>query len=141
MTVFIISHNLQIVADDLPALTAEMLAEGLINSSITLTSAKSLNHSHWLVQIESPLDADAMALELIKAWKSFRQKLGHSANHKWIALGGRKDTPGTPGSPLQLGFWGVDVVECEDPERFLEGINWTALKMGRPEDGVFEVRG
>ena len=141
MTIFIVSHNLQINSEMIPALSGDDLASGLLTASEKFKSATALNHPHWLVQIESALDADEMAFELIKAWKTFRQKLGHSAKHKWIALGGRKDTQGSVGSPLQLGFWGVDVVECEDPDLFLEGINWSALKMGRPDDGVFEVRG
>ena len=36
--------------------------------------------------------------------------------------------------------WGVDVVECGDPDAFLESINWSALKGGRPADAVFEVK-
>ena len=56
-----------------------------------------------------------------------------------MALGGRKDTDGAPGSPLEKGFWGVDVVESRSPDEFLQAINWPALKQARPEDAVFEV--
>jgi hypothetical protein len=80
-----------------------------------------------------------MAQELVKAWKQYRLIKKHNVDHHWLALGGRKDTSGSPGSPLTLGSWGVDVVECGNPDAFLESINWNALKVGRPSDAVFEV--
>jgi hypothetical protein len=46
-----------------------------------------------------------------------------------------------PGSPLQQGAWGVDVVETIDGDAFLKAINWDGLKAGRTVDGVFERRG
>ena len=61
--------------------------------------------------------------------------------HSLLALGGRKDSEASSSSaPLQAGCWGVDVVECSDPHAFMQAINWDALKAGRPQDGVFEVR-
>ena len=36
--------------------------------------------------------------------------------------------------------WGVDFVECADPDTFLASINWDALKSARPSDGIFELR-
>ena len=63
----------------------------------------------------------------------------HNIDHHLLALGGRKDTAGSPGSPPTQGSWGVDVVECGNPDAFLESINWNALKAGRPSDAVFEV--
>ena len=56
-----------------------------------------------------------------------------------MALGGRKDSTGNPGAPLQKGGWGVDVVETVDADAFLKVINWSSLTAGRPADGVFEV--
>ena len=70
-----------------------------------------------------------------------RKTLGHGADHELLALGGRKDNSGMPGSPLQEGSWGVDVVETQDGDAFLKTINWDGLKAGRPADGVFEARG
>jgi hypothetical protein len=46
-----------------------------------------------------------------------------------------------PGSPLQEGSWGVDVVETPNGDAFLKTINWNGLKASRPADGVFEARG
>ena len=118
------------------------MASGLFRSSTILKSAVALNHSHWLIRIESELSPEDMAIELVKAWKIFRLDQGNSVDHSWIALGGRKDSAAmTSSSPLQEGYWGVDVVECMNPDAFLESINWDALKAGRPEDAVFEYRG
>ena len=140
MTIFVLSHNLQVESANVPSISALELAQGLLNNSSLITKADALSHPHWLVRIESELSADKMANELIKAWKQYRLGLGHSTEHHWLALGGRKDTMASPGSPLVAGSWGVDVVECADPDLFLESINWNALKNGRPTDAVFEVK-
>lgn len=140
MSVFVLSHNLQVQSDDVPPLTAAELSSGLMANSASFSSAEALNHPHWLIRLESNLDGSAMAEELLKAWKQYREKNGHAVAHTWLALGGRKDSEAMPGSPLQKGCWGVDVVECENPDQFLQDINWNALKGGRAPDAVFEVR-
>ena len=141
MTVFVVSHNLQITSDHVPALSAVALAEALKGQSNSFTVAEALSHPHWLIRLESSLDAEAMADELVKAWKGFRRAAGHASDHDCLALGGRKDTPGSAGSPLQQGAWGVDMVECINPDQFLLSINWEGLKAGRPSDAIFEVKG
>ena len=140
MTVFIVSHNLQITSDSVPAISAQALADGLKEQSNAIDHAEALNHPHWLIRLESSLSPEKMAEELVQAWKKYRIFSSHGSEHHWLALGGRKDTPGSPSSPLQKGFWGVDVVECADPEQFLLSINWEALKSGRPSDAVFEIK-
>ncbi len=139
MTIFVLSHNLQVQSALVPSISAADLAEGLLSSSSSFSKAEALSHPHWLVRIESDLAAHEMAQELVKAWKHYRLIKKHNVDHHWLALGGRKDTSGSPGSPLTLGSWGVDVVECGNPNAFLESINWNALKAGRPSDAVFEV--
>ena len=141
MTVFIVSHNLQITSVDTPSLTGRDIASGLMNSSTAFKTSTPLDHPHWLVKLESDLEVSAMAEELIKAWKNFRLKQGHSTEHAFLALGGRKDSVANSASPLQAGYWGVDFVECQNSDQFLESINWNALKAGRPIDAVFEARG
>ena len=141
MTVFIVSHNLQITSDSVPAISAQELADGLKRQSNSFTVAEPLNHPHWLIRLESSLDVDAMAHELVRAWKGLRRSAGHASSHNCLALGGRKDTLGSAGSPLQEGAWGVDVVECSEPDQFLLSINWEGLKGGRPSDAIFEVKG
>ena len=139
MTIFVLSHNLQVQSALVPSISAADLAEGLLSSSSSFSKAEALSHPHWLVRIESDLSAHEMAQELVNAWKNYRLIKKHNVDHHWLALGGRKDTSGSPGSPLTLGSWGVDVVECGNPDAFLESINWNALKAGRPSDAVFEV--
>ena len=139
MTIFVLSHNLQVQSALVPSISAADLAEGLLSSSSSFSKAEALSHPHWLVRIESDLSAHEMAQELVNAWKNYRLIKKHNVDHHWLALGGRKDTSGSPGSPLTLGSWGVDVVECGNPNAFLESINWNALKAGRPSDAVFEV--
>ena len=141
MTCFVISHNLQVHAQAVPSLAPAVLAETLQASSQCIKTAEPLDHPHWLVRIDSELDAIALSVELPRAWRAMRRMLGHGADHELLALGGRKDNPGMPGSPLQEGYWGVDVVETYDGGAFLKTINWDGLKQGRPVDGVFEVWG
>ena len=140
MTVFVVSHNLQITSGQVPPLSAEKLVEALKSQSTAFDAAEALNHPHWLIRLESSLPPEDMAKELVQAWKKYRVTESHGSEHHWLALGGRKDSPGSSGSPLQEGSWGVDVVECNDPEQFLIGINWDGLKSGRPSDAIFEIK-
>ena len=141
MTVFVLSHNLQLSSSEVPAIGASELADGLLKASDHIQSSEALSHPHWLVKIESKLSAYELAQELIQAWEKYRKTCGHSMTHSLLALGGRKDGEATsPAAPLQQCSWGVDVVECADQDDFLKAINWAELKEGRPQDGVFEVR-
>ena len=139
MTVFVLSHNLQLSSSEVPAIGASELADGLLKASDHIQSSEALNHPHWLVKVDSNLSAQEFAQELIQAWEKYRKACGHSMTHSLLALGGRKDSDATPGSPLQKGFWGVDVVETIDQSAFLNAINWESLKGNRPVESVFEV--
>ena len=140
MTCFVLSHTLQVQSPDLPALSPAELAAGLKAHSSLILMAEPLDHPHWLLRLEADGSVDEVADALIQAWRAFRMASGHAASHHLLALGGRKDTDGAPGSPLQKGSWGVDVVETIDADAFLNMINWDGLKQGRPADGVFERR-
>ena len=137
-TVFVLSHNLQVVATDVPSLTPDELAQGL-QQHPQINKAEPLQHPHWMVRLEAELSPAELAHVVPAAWRSLRQEAGHAHNHAVLALGGRKDSAGAPGSPLQEGCWGVDVVETTDAQAFLAAINWEGLKQSRPADGVFEV--
>ena len=141
MTCFVVSHYLQVEGPDVPSLTARELAAGLQNHSTTFKQVEVLDHPHWLIRVESDAEAKTLGEELIRTWRAYRRARGHSERHVLLALGGRKDTPTSPGSPLNIGQWGVDVVETTDAESFLTSIGWEALKQGRPSNGVFELRG
>ena len=139
MTTFVLSHNLQVNDSAVPALAFDALAVGLQQHCPSITAAEVLSHPHWKVKLESTASPDALARELVQGWRRVRQNLSRGQAHAVMALGGRKDTEGNPGAPLQQGGWGVDVVETADPQGFLAAINWTGLTAGRPADGVFEV--
>lgn len=140
MTTFLLSHNLQVQSGNVPPWEGQALAEGLLRLCASAISAEALSHPHWRIRVESAADPTSLARDLLEAWVTLRREHGHDCGHALLALGGRKDSPPGPGSPLEQGFWGVDVVETAEPEGFLEAINWQALKSGRPADGVFDVR-
>ena len=139
MTTFVLSHNLQVQSDLVPALNFELLAQELKSLSKNISSTEVLGHPHWKLSIASDLSPQDMAVELVQTWSEYRRQLGHDMNHVVLALGGRKDSQASPGAPLQEGYWGVDLVETPDKSAFLQAINWEALKAGRSEDAIFEV--
>lgn len=139
MTSFVLSHNLQIQADAVPPLDFDALAAALQQECPSVSIAEALSHPHWKLSLESTAEPAAFAAELTAAWRAVRRSMGHGDSHAVMALGGRKDSVGNPGAPLQQGGWGVDVVETVDPDAFLKVINWTGLTAGRPADGVFEI--
>ena len=139
MTTFVLSHNLQVQSDLVPALNFELLAQELKSLSKNISSTVVLNHPHWKLSISSDLSPQDMAVDLVQTWSEYRRQLGHDMNHFVLALGGRKDSQASPGAPLQEGYWGVDLIETPDKTMFLQAINWEALKAGRSEDAIFEV--
>ena len=139
MTTFVLSHNLQVQSDLVPALNFELLAQELKSLSKDISSTAVLDHPHWKLSISSDLSPRDMAVNLVQTWSEYRRQLGHDMNHVVLALGGRKDSQASPGAPLQEGYWGVDLVETPDESTFLQAINWEALKAGRSEDAIFEV--
>ena len=139
MTKFVLSHNLQVQSDLVPALNFELLAQELKSLSKNISSTVVLDHPHWKLSISSALSPQDMAVDLVQTWSEYRRQLGHEMNHVVLALGGRKDSQASPGAPLQEGYWGVDLVETPDETTFLQAINWEALKAGRSEDAIFEV--
>jgi hypothetical protein len=142
MTRFLLSHNLQVVSDLLPALTAEDLATGLAAHAAIQIETHALCHPHWLIQLEADMGPTDLAETVVLAWRSFRGGGGATETAcQLLALGGRKDEPAGLGAALQQGDWGVDVVETMDAELFLQSIQWDLLKQGRAADAVFEIRG
>ena len=139
MTTFVLSHNLQVQSDLVPALNFERLAQELKSLSKNISSTEVLGHPHWKLSISSDLSPQDMAVDLVQTWSDYRRQLGHDMNHVVLALGGRKDSPASPGAPLQEGYWGVDLVETPDQIAFLQAINWEGLKSGRSKDAIFEV--
>ena len=139
MTTFVLSHNLQVQSEHVPALNFEELAQALKSLSENISSTAVLDHPHWKLSISSDLSPQELAADLVQTWCQYRRQHGHEMNHVVLALGGRKDSQASPGAPLQEGYWGVDLVETTDEVAFLQAINWDVLKSGRPEDSIFQV--
>ena len=139
MTTFLLSHNLQVISQKTPGFSPGELELALKSALPEEISLEDLTHPHWIIKVNSSKSPILLGEEVLNAWRKMRINHGHDSNHSLLALGGRKDSAGTQGSPLEKGYWGVDVVETKDPGGFLESINWNELKAGRPADGVFEI--
>ncbi len=61
MTCFVLSHNLQVQSEDLPALSAAELAAGLQAHGDWISTVEPLAHPHWLVKLEAEGSADELA--------------------------------------------------------------------------------
>ena len=142
MTRFLLSHNLQVVSDNLKGLNSAELAAGLVAHLSTDVRVQAVSHPHWLVQVEAELLPVDLAKAVLLAWRQLRCSAGATDNDcQLLALGGRKDDQGASGALLQQSDWGVDVVETLNTAAFLQSINWDLLKQGRAPDGVFELQG
>ena len=142
MTRFLLSHNLQVVSENLKGLNSADLAAGLVAHLPTDVRVQAVSHPHWLVQVEADLLPLDLANAVLLAWRQLRCSAGASEDAcQLLALGGRKDEQAASGALLQQGDWGVDVVETRDSVAFLQSINWELLKQGRAPDGVFELQG
>jgi len=142
MTRFLLSHNLQVVSDNLKGLNSAELAAGLVAHLSTDVRVQAVSHPHWLVQVEADLLPLDLANAVLLAWRQLRCSAGATDNDcQLLALGGRKDDQGASGALLQQSDWGVDVVETLNTAAFLQSINWELLKQGRAPDGVFELQG
>ena len=139
MTQFVLSHNPQVTSQSLPVLSTTELAAGLSEQQMQDVNLDVLQHPHWKVKVTSDLPPEELAQRVLQAWREFRIRQGISSDFTIVALGGRKDGSAVPNSLLQVGAWGVDVVETEQPSEFLASINWEGLKSGRPADAILEI--
>jgi hypothetical protein len=142
----LLSHNFNVSPDRVPALSREAFTEvfraGL--SAHPTLKCRMVEHPHWTVELLFPTAefAPAQVGELCaEALAQQRRQQVNSALPEILILGGIKTTPPTSDSPdaLQLGDWGVDVVETESGEAFLQGINWDATVAQKPANMVFKV--
>ena len=102
MTTFILSHNLQVQSEVVPAFDLNALSDGLKKHSQHIENVGVLQHPHWILLLEATCTPKEMALDLIHSWKALRSELGHDTSHVVLALGGRKDTPGSPGGRFRF---------------------------------------
>ena len=85
----------------MPPLAFDALAQALAEQCDSVRASEALSHPHWKISLESTATPGQLAEEISQAWRKIRADQGHSTDHAVMALGGRKDSEGTPGAPLQ----------------------------------------
>ena len=133
MTTFVLSHNLQVQSDLVPALNFELLAQELKSLSKNISSTEVLGHPHWKLSIASDLSPQDMAVDLVQTWSEYRRQLGHDMNHVVLALGGRKDSQASPGAPLQGGIGVLIWLKLLTKALFFKRSTGRLLKLGDPK--------
>lgn len=144
----LLSHNFDLRNHELPALNREEFTQIFIDG---LQGKENVNCSlienpHWVVEILFPVDKfepqeiGQMCGEILTN-KRKSQQLDSKAAIDTLILGGRKTTPATNMSPnsLQIGEWGVDVVETIQAHVFLQEIAWEQMTDSKPSDSIFKI--
>jgi Protein of unknown function (DUF2656) len=143
----LLSHNFDVTADVLPALSREEFTQ-VFRSALQGTSlqCRLVNHPHWAAEILFPTAefSPAQVGELCgRSLATARQpqRLNSAIAPEMLVLGGLKTTPPTSDAAevLQPGDWGVDVVETLSRSAFLQSIAWDATIAQKPADSVFKV--
>ncbi len=141
----LLSHNFDVSPDLFTALSREefttVFAEGL--SAQKSLQGRMVDNPHWIVEILfstdefSPEQVGALCAQALAE----KRRMQQDTIPDILVLGGLKTTPPTSSSPdaLQPGNWGVDVVETQSAEAFLQSIGWDGTIAQRPADSVFKV--
>ena len=147
-TRMLLSHNFALQPERLSLLSTSEFAEVFIAglSNYTQISCRPLEHPHWLVEIVFPTsDFSPPAIGSLCAEALINKRLSEvsdsAALPQVLILGGLKTTPATNDNPtaLQIDQWGVDVVETESAQSFLESIGWDSLIAGKKPAEVFKL--
>jgi Protein of unknown function (DUF2656) len=143
----LLSHNLDVTSDVLPALSREEFAN-VFQSGLqdTPLQCRLIDHPHWIVEILfptakfSPAEVGELCARSLSTTRH-PQRLNSAITLEFLILGGLKTTPPTSASPdaLQPGEWGVDVVETLSRSAFLQSIAWDATIAQKPADSIFKV--
>lgn len=146
-TRLLLSHNFAVSPEGVAPLTREaffaVFRAGL--SSQTMIHCRQIDHPHWIVEIVFPADAFSprqVGAFCAKALKQMRQTTDKiAACPEILVLGGLKTTPATRADKdaLQPGDWGIDVVETESADAFLQAMQWQTVIAQKPDDAVFKV--
>jgi hypothetical protein len=144
----LLSHNFAIAQDDVPEMSraafAATMSDGLREyGDITCTL---IENPHWIVEVlfdptvRSPHQVGKLCAQSLVNSR-LAQKTEHSAAFHIVGLGGIKTSPAQGPSPtsLQLGEWGVDVIETPSADDFLKGIDWDATIAVNPTESIFKV--
>jgi Protein of unknown function (DUF2656) len=141
----LLSHNFNLTDERVPMLSREAFAaiftERLADAQIP---CRLIDHPHWIVEVSfgpelSPIQVGEQCAQALLDARKISQP--HPDPLPVIlVLGGLKTTPATgPFPALQLGEWGVDVVETASAELFLQEIGWTETVATRSPNAVFKV--
>ncbi len=142
----LLSHNFNLNNNELPTLNREEFAQVFIDGLSTKDniSCSYIKNPHWVVEILFPTEEytapeiGQMCGEILTS--SRKNDLSRSQlSTDTLILGGKKTTPATSTSTtsLQIGEWGVDVVETLEAVLFLQAINWDNLTANKPKDDIF----
>lgn len=143
----LLSHNFHLDNNELPTLNRQEFAQVFIDGlqEQAPINCSYLENPHWVVEIlfptdkYSPQEIGEMCGNILTSKR--QSQLDSPLTTDTLILGGKKTTPPTNNSPksLQIGEWGVDVVEIAEAEVFLDSINWHNLTAGKSSDRVFKI--
>ena len=146
-----LSHNFTLPNTILPALSRPEFVQVFADGLATQPSlhCRPLDNAHWIVAVSfdekdlAPHAVGQLCVEALALARGPQLEGERGPRPKILALGGTKTTPATSDSAdtLQLGDWGVDVVETLEPESFLAGIQWDRLSAGKSPETVFKIEG
>lgn len=144
----LLSHNFNLRNYELPALNREEFTQIFIDGLQGKEKIKCglIDNPHWIVEIIFPTDQfepkeiGQICGDILTS-KRKSQQPDSKAVIDTLILGGRKTTPATSMSPnsLQIGEWGVDVVETIQADVFLQEIAWSQMTASKPSDGIFKI--
>ena len=144
-TRMLLSHNFDVNAGVIPMLSRTAFTQVFIDALSDCANCRLVDNPHWIVEVLFNADTITPAQlgdRYLKALVQYRQSTlqGTIQLPQYLALGGLKSTPAMTNSPdsLQPNEWGVDVVETEDADRFLEGLGWDATVADRPVGTIFK---
>jgi hypothetical protein len=144
----LLSHNFNLRNNELPPLEREKFAQVFIDElqGKDKIECRLIENPHWVVEILfptekfEPIEIGQMCGEILISKRKSQQPYSKLTTDTLI-LGGRKTTPATSMSPtsLQIGEWGVDVVETIAAKVFLQEIAWSKMTADKPGDGIFKI--
>ena len=144
----LLSHNFDIQSGIVSPLTREEFVEvfqaGL--KDYPECNCRLISHPHWSVEIKFAKDKyTPQEIGEVCAKAMLQKRRDRDAGDRdlptILILGGIKLSPATSNLPetLQPGEWGVDVVETQTRDKFLEAIAWEAVTAQKAPGSIFKV--
>ena len=145
ITRMLLSHNFNLSIGVIPALSRAAFTQVFIDALSDCATCRIIDNPHWIVEVlfdPGTITPAQLGNRYTQALAQFRQSTLESTVQlpQYLALGGLKTTPALTASPdsLQPNEWGVDIVETEDADRFLEGLGWDSAIADRPVENIFK---